>query len=131
MTHDIKPFTLYELKQRKETFHLNEWEDNSFYLYWKVVNDHIPDHPVLRKQYLFDRCQNFYEETYLMNMYARWLEHVHREIPIFRKLAVLHEASCKEEIGITLISLFYHHPEALQNIREWNNEHPHIFQSQL
>lgn len=131
MAYDEKPLTILELRQRKETFRLNEWDDNSFYLYWKVVNDRIPDHPVLRKQYLFDRCKDLCEETYLMTIYARWLEHIHREISIYRKLAVLHEASCKGEIGIVLISLFYDQPEALQNIREWNQQHPHIFQSQL
>jgi hypothetical protein len=131
MAYDHKQLTFYELKQRRETSNLYEWDDNSFYLYWKVVNDTIPDDPILRKQYLFDRCQNLSEETFLMNIYQRWFEYVHREIPIFRKLAVIHEAFCKDQLVIVLIMLFQDHPEYLESIRDWNDQHPHIFLSQL
>ena len=126
-----KPLTILEIRQRKERFQLYKWEDNSFYLYWKVVNDQIPEDPILRKQYLFDRCQNICEETFLMNIYQRWFEYIHREIPIFRKMAIIHEASCKDQLGPVLSGLFYDHPEALQNIKDWNEQHPHIFLSQL
>lgn len=124
-------FTLLDLKKRQETFDLYEWEDNSFYLYWKVVHFNIPDHSLIRSKYLFDRCQDFEEEQFLVNIYANWFEKTHREIPIFRKLAMIHDASIQNRIGQVLFSLFDENPLHSQKFKEWNLEHPHIFQSQL
>jgi predicted GNAT superfamily acetyltransferase len=37
------PLTILEIRQRTERFQLYEFHDNSFYLYWNVVNDKIPE----------------------------------------------------------------------------------------
>jgi hypothetical protein len=127
MSKDSKPFTLHELRQRRETYTLCEWDDNSLDLYWNVANFKIPEDPVLRKQYLFDRCHTYQEETFLMNIYERWFEGVHREILIFRKMAMIHEASVQNRLGKVIFSLFHDYPEALQQLTEWEEQHPHIF----
>jgi hypothetical protein len=100
------------------------------FFYWNIANFKIPEDPTLRKQYLFDRCLIIEEETFLMNIYQRWFEVVHREIPIFRKMAMIHKASVENKIGNILFSLFFDQPEALQQLTKWDQRHPHIFLSQ-
>ena len=127
---DNTSFTLLDLKKRQETMQLYEWEDNSMFFYWNIANFKIPQDTTLRKQYLFDRCLIIEEETFLMNIYQRWFEVVHREIPIFRKMAMIHQASVENKIGNILFSLFFDQPEALQLLTQWDQKHPHIFLSQ-